>query len=199
MQRCLAVVVAVVMLAGSAPAAGPSHYVVLKESAAGFGAGVVVGLVGFTGVSYGAFLNREWGSGGLFSTAGYTVMGLAPAACATGVSLVGRRYLQHGSFLASVGGSYVGAGAGVGLFVLAMREYNRPGGVKNLHYVAAALTPFMMTAGGVVGYNLTRPKQSIRGSIEDRLEMPALGFRATDIGDGQSALAADLRLVSFRF
>jgi len=188
MRKFFAAVAVVVLLAGPVLASA-----IPCESGAGFGAGVLVGLVGFTAASYGGFLNWGWGTGSGFETAGFAIMGLAPAACATGVSLVGRHYQQRGSLLASLGGSYVGAGVGVGLFALAMHEHST-GGVRNLHYVAAALTPFLMTAGGVVGYNLAR-RSDTQGLFESRLQPPALGVRPAEGGN----LAADLRLVSVRF
>jgi hypothetical protein len=198
MNRAAAVLIVVAVLAGPVLAAGPSGKVVLKESAVGFGAGTGVAAIGVLLYGCGSFVNWAWGGGQDWQTAGTAALAVAPAVCGVGTSLVGRHYREGGSMLASIGGSYLGAAVGGVLFWYTANLHGS-GTVRNLHYPAAVLAPFVMTAGGIVGYNLTRSKDNARGSLEDRFGMPAFGFCPAETRSGDTELAVNVKLLDFRF
>jgi hypothetical protein len=176
---------------------GPTPGQLAKEYWAGFGAAAAFGLAGASCIaSVYTFHGGEAKVTGL-DPLGYSLLAVMPAAAALTTTLVDLGSDPRGSVWGALAGSYAGALVGGGLFygLLAMR-----GSIGNEpHCVAGVLAPFIVASGGVIGYNLSRPCRTCDESFGSRLGPPSVWLAASDLGNGQTGIAADLRLVSLRF
>ena len=168
-----------------------------KEYWAGFGAAAAFGLAGASCIASVYTVHGGEAKVTGLDPLGYSLLAVMPAAAGLTTTLVDLGSDPRGSAWGALAGSYAGALASGGLFygTLAMRGTigNEP------HCVAGVLAPFIVAGGGVIGYNLGRPCRTCDESFGSRLEPPGIGFVASDLGNGQTALAADLRFVSLRF
>jgi hypothetical protein len=181
----------------TAEQSGPTPGQLAKEYSAGFGAAAAFGLAGASCIASVYTFHGGEAKVTELDPLGYLLLAAMPAAAALTTTLVDLRSDPRGSVWGALAGSYAGALVSGGLFygLLAMRRSigNEP------HCVAGVLAPFIVAGGGVIGYNLGRPCRTCDESFGSRLEPPAVGFAASDLGSGQTAPGADLRLVSLRF
>ncbi len=132
---------------------------------------------------------------GLFIVAAGAVI-VYPLGSAAGASIVGGIKQQHGSFGYSYLGALLGVPVGVGIAAGGLAVAGRNTGLQWASVVAGCLAP---PIGALVGYNRSRDPYGGFGRIEPRLIPPSIGVSSWSDLEGQTVVAANVRLLTVRF
>ncbi|MEO8550561.1 MAG: hypothetical protein ABI678_11330 [Kofleriaceae bacterium] len=154
------------LLLASAPAlAGepdPSEPSAREPIGSELAAGTMGGLLGFgVGFAGGVVIGHAF-CGNSLDCLGYGVVGMGVGAAlgvGGGIAYGGNRHGRTGSYAAAIGGTVVGAGAGIGITVLAIVSTEDPAHpdskVIPIGIAGTALTVLAGYGGGLLGYHLT--------------------------------------------
>jgi len=119
-----------------------------------------------------------------------------PLGSAGGTCIVGGIKQQYGNFWYSYLGALLGLPVGIGVAAGGLAIAGSSGVLQVASVVAGYLVP---PIGATVGYNLSRQPDAGFGRLEKRLIPPSLGVRSWSDLEGQTAVAADVRLLTVRF